>query len=109
MDKMSQLKEELKLTETGREFYITSMSEPQKHSQLLPTLPITNMNNNVKPYVETNVIHIPEGATNGDMVKTIFPNLEVEIEGNNITCWIDEHRWIAFDYDWWFAQYKENK
>lgn len=36
----------------------------------------------------------------------MFPNLKVEIEGNTITCWIDEYRWFAPDYDWWIASYK---
>jgi hypothetical protein len=51
-------------------------------------------------------IPIPEGATNGEMMKIMFPDLKVEIEGKYITCWIDEHRWFAPDYDWWNAPYK---
>ena len=54
----------------------------------------------------TNLIHIPEGTTNGDMMKAMFPDLKVEIEGIHITCWIDEHRWFAPDWDWWNAIYK---
>jgi hypothetical protein len=45
----------------------------------------------------TNLIHIPEGTTNGDMMKAMFPDLKVEIEDIYITCWIDEHRWFAPD------------
>ncbi len=56
-----------------------------------------------------NAIPIPESATNGDMIKAMFPNLKVEIEGTHITCWIDEHRWFAPDYDWWFAPYESRK
>lgn len=52
------------------------------------------------------IIPIPEGATNGKMLKIMFPDLKVEIEGTHITCWIDEHRWFAPDYDWWNAPYK---
>lgn len=52
---------------------------------------------------------IPKGATNGDMIKAMFPNLEIEIEGNNITCWIDEHKWLGFDYVWWNAPYEEKR
>lgn len=37
-------------------------------------------------------ILIPDGATNGDMIKAIFPN------GTNI-----------FDIDWWNAPYKEDR
>ncbi len=64
------------------------------------------INDEVKPYEKINVIPIPEGATNGDIIKAAFPNLEVEIEGTHITCWIDEHRWFAPDYEWWNAPYK---
>lgn len=51
-------------------------------------------------------IYASKGATNGDMMIAMFPNLKVEIEGNTITCWIDEYRWFAPDYDWWIASYK---
>ena len=64
------------------------------------------INDEVKSYEKINVIPIPEGATNGDIIKAAFPNLEVEIEGTHITCWIDEHRWFAPDYEWWNAPYK---
>ncbi len=50
-------------------------------------------------------IPIPEEATNGDMIMAMFPNLKVKIEGTHITCWNDEHRWFAPDYDWWNAPY----
>jgi hypothetical protein len=65
------------------------------------------VNDEVKPYEKINVIPIPEGATNGDMIKVAFPYLEAEIESTYITCWIDEHRWFAPDYDWWNAPYKK--
>lgn len=61
----------------------------------------------VKPYKKLDVILIPDGATNGDMIKAAFPNLKVEIEGTYITCWIDEHRWFAPDYNWWNTPYKK--
>lgn len=56
---------------------------------------------------KADVIEIPDNATNGDMIKAMFPDLEVEIEGNYITCWIDEHRWVGFDLSWWNAPYKK--
>lgn len=56
---------------------------------------------------KVNAIPIPEGATNGDMIEAMFPNLEVEIEGTHITCWIDEHRWFAPDCNWWNAPYRK--
>lgn len=49
---------------------------------------------------------IPTDATNGDMIKAMFPDLDVEIEGDYVTCWIDEHRWIGFDLSWWNVPYR---
>jgi hypothetical protein len=60
----------------------------------------------LKSVPTADVISIPDGATNGNMLMIMFPNLEVEIEGTHITCWIDEHRWFAPDYNWWNAPYK---
>lgn len=53
-----------------------------------------------------NAIIIPKEATNGDMFKAMFPVLEVEIEGDQVTFWIDEYRWLSFRLDWWNAPYK---
>jgi hypothetical protein len=55
-----------------------------------------------------NSIVLPEGATNGDMIKAMFPVLEVEIEGDYVTYWIDEYRWLSLRLDWWNAPYKGN-
>lgn len=51
-------------------------------------------------------IIIPEGATNGDVFKAMFPVLEIEIEGDQVTFWIDDYRWLSFRLDWWNAPYK---
>ena len=53
-------------------------------------------------------IPIPKDATNGDVIKAIFPNLYVEIEGNSVTCWIDEKRWVGCGLDWWNEPYNQN-
>lgn len=78
--------------------------ELPKHTNSLPI----KADNKIKPYKKLDVILIPEDATNGDMIKAAFPDLEVEIEGTHITCWIDEHRWFAPDWDWWNAPYKKH-
>ena len=53
-----------------------------------------------------NAIPIPDNATNGDVIKAMFPTYDIEIEGNYVTCWIDEYKWIGFNGDWWNAPYK---
>ena len=55
---------------------------------------------------------IPEGATNGDMIKTVFPNAKVRT--NYYTYCVDvklEYHsqydtGLLFDKDWWNAPYK---
>ena len=60
----------------------------------------------VEHFATKNAILLPDNPTNGDMIKAMFPKLEVEIEGIYVTCWIDEHKWIEFGLDWWNASYK---
>jgi hypothetical protein len=52
---------------------------------------------------------IPDNATNGDMIKVMFPNAIIEINElgsmvhvkyNNHTCWVN------YELDWWNAPYK---
>lgn len=57
-------------------------------------------------------IPIPEGATNGDMIKAMFPNVEVdnaevELGGKYITLWLNKNKWEDIDYDWWNEPYKK--
>lgn len=59
-----------------------------------------------------NAIPIPEGATNGDMIKTMFPNAKVN---NTKYSYVVEVKLpyhtihdtgLLFDKDWWNAPYK---
>lgn len=52
MDRKSRLKEELRLTQSGRDF-LEAADEPD-------------------------AIIIPDGATNGDMMMDIFPNMNIQ-------------------------------
>ena len=56
-----------------------------------------------------NATPIPDDATNGDVIKAMFPYLDAEIECSYITCWIDERRWLGVNLDWWNAPYKNDK
>lgn len=53
-------------------------------------------------------ISVPKGKTNGDMIKDVFPDYDVEIEGEYVTCWIDEHKWIGFTKEWWDTPYRRH-
>jgi hypothetical protein len=63
----------------------------------------------LKTVPTANVVEISEGATNGDMIKAMFPNAIIEINElgsmvhvkyNNHTCWVN------YELDWWNAPYK---
>ena len=52
-------------------------------------------------------IPIPEGATNGDVIKAIFPNVECgkDILGNVFVISRAQLGYIAFRESWWNAPY----
>ena len=54
-------------------------------------------------------IPIPEGATNGDVIKTMFPNAEYGEDelGNVFIVSSAQLGYIAFRESWWNAPYKE--
>lgn len=52
-----------------------------------------------------NCIEIPNGATNGDVIKTIFPNIEIEGIGGEIKCIATQNGTSYFALDWWNAPY----
>lgn len=53
-------------------------------------------------------IEIPNGATNGDMIKTMFPNIEIEGIGGEIKCIATQNGTSYFALDWWNAPYKKS-
>ena len=54
-------------------------------------------------------IEILNGATNGDMIKTIFPNIEIEGIGGEIKCIAVKNGTSYFALDWWNAPYKRGR
>ena len=59
-------------------------------------------------------IVIPDNATNGDMIKAMFPNAtfmigeEKDEQGTkNLYVYTDDFEGFAVDLDWWNAPYKE--
>ncbi len=51
-----------------------------------------------------NIVLIKNGATNGDIIKTMFPNVDIEI--HNITVYVIFDNVVSFDLDWWNALYE---
>ena len=50
---------------------------------------------------------IPDGMTNGDVIKVLFSNIET-FEPNKYEIAIKQSLgWIAFKKEWWNAPYKE--
>ena len=54
-------------------------------------------------------IEIPNGATNGDMIKAMFPYIEIEGIGGEIKCIATKIGFGTsyFALDWWNAPYKK--
>jgi len=56
-----------------------------------------------------NVIEIPKGATNGDMIKALFSNIDASVSGDGDV--IDVYNLgiycQTFDTEWWNAPYKK--
>ena len=54
------------------------------------------------------IIIIPEGATNGDMIKKMFPDGEViTLADGMVSVKYKEHScWVHYESDWWNAPYK---
>ena len=61
----------------------------------------TNISDVLK--VLENCIEIP----NGDMIKTMFPNIEIEGIGGEIKCIATQNGTSYFALDWWNAPYKK--
>ena len=63
-----------------------------------------------------NAIIIPTNATNGDMIKAMFPNAEIEIHeanevvGTHVSVSVDENEGIHYySLEWWYAPYKKSE
>ena len=57
-------------------------------------------------------ILVPENATNGDMIKAMFPNAIIEINelGSMVHVKYDNHTcWVNYELEWWNAPYKESE
>ena len=53
------------------------------------------------------VIEIPKGATNGDMIKAMFPNAKnIRVDGGYPLNYIIEGEWHRNLKEWWNAPYR---
>ena len=60
-------------------------------------------------------INIPDNATNGDVIKALFPNWEYKDSAvkigydynHYIDCYVTKTWVVSFDKYWWNAPYKE--
>ena len=57
-------------------------------------------------YEEVQAIPIPEGATNGDMIKAMFNCMVIAITNGKVYV---EKIYFPFNEEWWNAPYKEVK
>ena len=66
--------------------------------------------------LEKDVIIIPDGSTNGDMIKAIFPDAKIDYHEKSDL--VDSHVIVFikgcdtcqdYSYEWWNAQYKREE
>ena len=65
-----------------------------------------------KEDVLKSAIPIPKGATNGDMIKAMFPNIRIENFGKALIIFgmaSEGDMYVCFDLDWWNAPYKREE
>jgi hypothetical protein len=64
----------------------------------------------LKTVPTADVVEIPEGATNGDMIKAMFPNAIIKINelGNMVHVKYNNHTcWVNYELEWWNTPYKK--
>lgn len=54
------------------------------------------------------IINIPDHATNGDVIKALFPNGS-QVKGAGIYVMNDNKSNVFYDFDWWNISYKGGK
>ena len=59
--------------------------------------------------ISVDAIEIPKNITNGDMIKIMFPNIEIEGIGGEIKCIAAKNGTSYFALDWWNAPYKKGR
>lgn len=62
---------------------------------------------------EGSIITVPDGATNGDMIKAMFSDAEIIFENGFYETTVDwhtkTHRCHFFDNDWWNSPYRKEQ
>ena len=60
-------------------------------------------------YEKVDFIEIPEGATNGEMIKAVFPNIEIEQIEDIIDVYGMSKCRVTYDTDWWNSPYRKEQ
>lgn len=64
----------------------------------------------METYPPVNLIEIPKNATNGDVIKVMFPLVEVKEKNNGYEVYFGIGTASQyFNYQWWNALYKESE
>lgn len=62
----------------------------------------------LRDYSTVPAIPIPEGATNGDVIKALFPRIKTK-KFTTFLRVIEGEEYIPMTYDWWNAPYKRGE
>jgi len=108
MDKKSRLEGELRLTETDRNF-LENVALPKHTNSMSIKIDNSKVDNMVKLYKKVDAILIPDNATNGDVIRAIFPQWDLREEiGYEYKLFGETHKFEGLvDEDWWNSQYKK--
>ena len=61
-------------------------------------------------YENRDFIEIPEGATNGDVIRSVFPKAYIEEDREDTECvFTNINHGITFDVDWWDEPYRKEQ
>ena len=76
--------------------------ENKQDMSLAGKVRIDEIINSIAEIVNAPTIFDTNNATNGDVIKIIFPNMKVDISGGVVK----SDRYTQFDLSWWNAPYK---
>ena len=80
---------------------------PDNNYELMSKLPKPKGTDSLSMFLRMiqNSIAISNDATNGDIIKAMFPNASIEVR--NISVYVDLGNIVGFSRSWWDAPYKQ--
>lgn len=77
----------------------------EQHFELLQMAVMNGMGDNAQKIIAQG-IPIPDNATNGAVIKAMFPDTSLHIDERSHTVWVGYEE-MSFRKDWWNAPYQK--